>query len=133
MSIVTPHHLPQFVRVAETARASVTFFLDGVPVQALAGDTLLTAILTQQRHVRRSEFSDMPRAGFCLIGACQDCWVRSEDGTRLRACSTPLREGMRVLTRIDVHNDVHSDVDNEAANNATTDASSDASNEAEAQ
>lgn len=129
MSIVTPHHLPQFVRVAETARASVTFFLDGVPVQALAGDTLLTAILTQQRHVRRSEFSDMPRAGFCLIGACQDCWVRSEDGTRLRACSTPLREGMRVLTRIDVHNDV----DNEAANNATTDASSDASNEAEAQ
>lgn len=129
MSIVTPHHLPQFVRVAETARASVTFFLDGVPVQALAGDTLLTAILTQQRHVRRSEFSDAPRAGFCLIGACQDCWVRSEDGTRLRACSTPLREGMRVLTRIDVH----SDVDNEAANDATTDAATDASNEAEAQ
>lgn len=133
MSIVTPHHLPQFVRVAETARASVTFFLDGVPVQALAGDTLLTAILTQQRHVRCSEFSDGPRAGFCLIGACQDCWVRSEDGTRLRACSTPLREGMRVLTR----NDVHSDVDNEAANNTTTDvttdATTDASNKAEAQ
>ncbi|GAB6850701.1 (2Fe-2S)-binding protein [Paraburkholderia kururiensis] len=129
MSIVTPLHLPQFVRVAETARASVTFFLDGVPVQALAGDTLLTAILTQQRHVRRSEFSDAPRAGFCLIGACQDCWVRSEDGTRLRACSTPLREGMRVLTRNDVHNDAHSDVDNEAANDATTDAS----NKAEAQ
>ncbi|RAR51548.1 2Fe-2S iron-sulfur cluster protein [Paraburkholderia unamae] len=99
MSTVTPHPLAQFVRVAETARASVTFVLDGVEVEALAGDTLLTAILTQQRHVRRSEFSGAPRAGFCLIGACQDCWVRSEDGTRLRACSTPLREGMRVRTR----------------------------------
>ncbi|WP_199540861.1 (2Fe-2S)-binding protein [Paraburkholderia kururiensis] len=133
MSTVTPHHSPQFVRVAETARASVTFFLDGVPVQALAGDTLLTAILTQQRHVRRSEFSDAPRAGFCLIGACQDCWVRSEDGTRLRACSTPLREGMRVLTRIDVHNDVDNEAANDATTDAATDASSDASNEAEAQ
>lgn len=101
MSTVTPLHPAQFVRVAETARASVSFILDGVEVKALAGDTLLTAILTHQRHVRRSEFSAQPRAGFCLIGACQDCWVRSEDGTRLRACSTPLRQGMRVVTRID--------------------------------
>ncbi|SDC90201.1 (2Fe-2S)-binding protein [Paraburkholderia lycopersici] len=99
MSTVTPHSPAQFVRVAETARARVSFVLDGVEVEALAGDTLLTAILTQQRHLRRSEFSGEPRAGFCLIGACQDCWVRDEDGTRLRACSTPLREGMRVLTQ----------------------------------
>ncbi|WP_395069419.1 (2Fe-2S)-binding protein [Paraburkholderia silvatlantica] len=99
MSTVTPLPVAQFVRVAETARASVSFVLDGVEVKALAGDTLLTAILTHQRHVRRSEFSTKPRAGFCLIGACQDCWVRSEDGTRLRACSTTLREGMRVLTQ----------------------------------
>ncbi|MEX3818554.1 (2Fe-2S)-binding protein [Paraburkholderia sp. BR14262] len=99
MSTATPLPLAQFVRVAETARASVSFVLDGVEVKALARDTLLTAILTHQRHVRRSEFSTEPRAGFCLIGACQDCWVRCEDGTRLRACSTPLREGMRVVTR----------------------------------
>ncbi|ALK33821.1 hypothetical protein Bpla01_30330 [Burkholderia plantarii] len=90
---------PQLVRVAETGRARVRFVLDGVAVEALAGDTLLTAILTRQRYLRDSEFGDGPRAGFCLIGACQDCWVRTEDGTRLRACSTPLREGMRVVTR----------------------------------
>jgi predicted molibdopterin-dependent oxidoreductase YjgC len=101
MSTVTPLSHAQFVRVAETARASVSFVLDGIEVEALAGDTLLVAILTQQRHARRSEFSGEPRAGFCLIGACQDCWVRSEDGTRLRACSTPLREGMRISTRVD--------------------------------
>ncbi|MBI0329507.1 (2Fe-2S)-binding protein [Burkholderia plantarii] len=90
---------PQLVRVAETGRARLPFVLDGVAVEALAGDTLLTAILTRQRYLRESEFGDGPRAGFCLIGACQDCWVRTEDGTRLRACSTPLREGMRVVTR----------------------------------
>jgi D-hydroxyproline dehydrogenase subunit gamma len=98
MSLATPPRMPQMVRLAETARARISFFLDGSPVDALAGDTLLTAILTQQRHVRISEFSGEPRAGFCLIGACQDCWVRSEDGKRMRACSTRVEAGMRVIT-----------------------------------
>ncbi|TDN62460.1 (2Fe-2S)-binding protein [Paraburkholderia sp. BL10I2N1] len=91
---------PQFVRVAETARAPLSFVLNGEDVSALAGDTVLTAILTQQRRVRDSEFSGEPRAGFCLIGACQDCWVRTESGARVRACSTPLVAGMRIVTRI---------------------------------
>ncbi|MFM0737406.1 (2Fe-2S)-binding protein [Paraburkholderia xenovorans] len=90
----------QFVRVAETQRAPLSFFIDGREATALQGDTLLTAVLTQQRRVRDSEFSGAPRAGFCLIGACQDCWMRTEDGTRLRACSTLVEPGMRIVTRI---------------------------------
>lgn len=93
---------PQLARLAETGRQPVTFYLDGVRADALRGDTVLTAILTQQRRVRVSEFSDTPRAGFCLIGACQDCWVRCEDGARVRACSTTIREGMRIVTRAPV-------------------------------
>jgi len=50
--------------------------------------------------VRVSEFSGTPRAGFCLIGACQDCWVRTEAGARVRACSTPIAEGMRIVTGV---------------------------------
>ncbi|GLU33561.1 (2Fe-2S)-binding protein [Trinickia caryophylli] len=88
----------QFVRLAECDRPSVAFSLDGRPAQALAGDTVLTAILLAQRRVRTSEFGGRPRAGFCLIGACQDCWVRTEDGARVRACSTPIADGMRILT-----------------------------------
>ncbi|MBR8301803.1 (2Fe-2S)-binding protein [Burkholderia dolosa] len=88
----------QFVRVAERDRARIAFTLDGRPAQALAGDTVLTAILVAQRRVRVSEFGGEPRAGFCLIGACQDCWVRTEAGARVRACSTPIADGMRILT-----------------------------------
>lgn len=90
----------QFVRIAERERDAVAFTLDGRPAQALAGDTVLTAILVAQRRVRVSEFSGEPRAGFCLIGACQDCWVRTEAGARVRACSTPITEGMRILTGV---------------------------------
>ena|SRR5579863_2913052 len=98
MSTETHHHAPQFVRLAERDRARVSFILDGVQTEALAGDTLLTAILMRQRHVRHSEFSGKARAGFCLIGACQDCWVRDENGKRMRACSTRIEAGMRVIT-----------------------------------
>jgi predicted molibdopterin-dependent oxidoreductase YjgC len=90
---------PQFVRLAETHRKPVGFALDGVAVTALTGDTVLSAILLHTRRVRDTEFSGEPRAGFCLMGACQDCWVQLEEGTRIRACSTVVKEGMRVLTR----------------------------------
>ena len=89
----------RFVRLAETTRPTVGIRIDGEPFQALAGDTLLVALLTHGRRVRDSEFDDGPRAGFCLMGACQDCWVWSDGGERLRACSTTVRDGMAVLTR----------------------------------
>ena len=90
--------MPLLRRLAETDRTPVRFTLDGQPRTALAGDTLLTAVLTQSAQLRRSEFSGEPRAGFCLMGACQDCWMTTESGERLRACSTFIEEGMRLVS-----------------------------------
>ena len=89
---------PLLRRLAETGRAEVDFVLDGVPRTALAGDTVLTAVLTHAAQLRRNEFSDAPRAGFCMMGACQDCWVQTADGDRLRACSTFVQPGMSLVT-----------------------------------
>lgn len=83
-------------RLAEHDREVLTFTLDGQPASGLRGDTLLTAVLTCADHLRDSDFSAEPRAGFCLMGACQDCWVRLGDGRRVRACSTPLEAGLSV-------------------------------------
>jgi predicted molibdopterin-dependent oxidoreductase YjgC len=89
---------PLLHRVAETGRAAVPFTLDGEPASALAGDTVLTAVLTQATQLRRNEFSGAPRAGFCMMGACQDCWIATEQGERLRACSTLIAPGMALVT-----------------------------------
>ncbi len=89
---------PQFRRLGETARPEVRLEVDGVPVTALAGDTLMVAVLTAGARLRESEFGDGPRAGFCLMGACQDCWVWTAAGERLRACGTEVAEGMRIVT-----------------------------------
>jgi hypothetical protein len=68
MSLPTLHQ-PLLHRVAETGRAAVPFTLDGEP-----------------------------RAGFCMMGACQDCWIATEQGERLRACSTFIAPGMALVT-----------------------------------
>lgn len=86
----------RIVRLAEIGRPPVRFVLNGAMCEALAGDTVLTAILACAPALRRSEFGPEVRAGFCLMGACQDCWIWQEEGTRLRACSTPIAEGMRL-------------------------------------
>ena len=88
----------RFIRLAETARAPVRLEADGRALVALEGDTLLVALLGSVGHVRNSEFGDGVRSGFCLMGACQDCWVWTEEGERLRACTTVVREGLRVTT-----------------------------------
>jgi predicted molibdopterin-dependent oxidoreductase YjgC len=93
------HPPARFVRLAETDRPALTLHIDGEARTALAGDTLLVALLSNGRRVRDSEFGDGLRAGFCLMGACQDCWVWTPAGERLRACSTTVEAGMSVLTR----------------------------------
>lgn len=75
----------------------VAFRIDGDACEARSGDTLLTAILSQRTWLRRSDVSGEPRAGFCQMGACQDCWVRLAGGDKVRACTTRLADGMHVL------------------------------------
>ncbi|MGR3199962.1 MAG: (2Fe-2S)-binding protein [Paracoccus sp. (in: a-proteobacteria)] len=85
-------------RIAEADRPPVTFRLDDAPASALQGDTVLTAVLANSGHLRASEFGAEARAGFCLMGVCQDCWMWQDCGPRLRACSTTVAEDMRLLT-----------------------------------
>jgi hypothetical protein len=94
-----PHYTGQLRRMDESQREPVELWVDGRPVWALEGDTLLTALLLSGHRLRASEFGDGPRAGFCNMGACQDCWIALEDGTRMRACGEFVRDGMRVLTK----------------------------------
>ena len=87
-------------RLLDQDREAVAFSVDGAAVGARRGDTLLTAILAGGLgHVRTSEFGDGARAGFCWMGACQDCWVVVEGRGVVRACTTLVEPGMRVARR----------------------------------
>jgi predicted molibdopterin-dependent oxidoreductase YjgC len=86
-----------FSRLVKRTGASILFTIDGEAVEAREGDLLMTAILLHRPALRRFEFGESSRAGFCMMAACQDCWVELADGRRLRACSTPVEPGMAVI------------------------------------
>lgn len=88
----------QFHRLLDRGGLRFEVLIDGRPVEVQAGDLAITAILLNQAAVRRFEFGDGLRAGFCLMAACQDCWVKLGDGRRVRACDTPVEPGMQIET-----------------------------------
>jgi NADH dehydrogenase/NADH:ubiquinone oxidoreductase subunit G len=83
--------------VATRTGRPATLSFDGMTIQAAAGDSVLAALLEHGALIRRLEFGGEPRAGFCLMGACQDCWVWSAEGGRIRACTTPVADGMKLF------------------------------------
>jgi D-hydroxyproline dehydrogenase subunit gamma len=87
-----------FIRVKPRSSALVRINLNGQMVDAHVGDTLLTAILLHSGRIRYSEFGGAPRAGYCLMGACQDCWIGLVGQGRVRACTTLVTDGMVVNT-----------------------------------
>ena len=88
----------RLVRAVAPGGPPVRILVDGAEVTAYAGESVLVAVLAARNALRRHEFSDEARAGFCLMGACQDCWVWQQEGPRIRACSALITEGMRLLT-----------------------------------
>lgn len=92
-------------RVLPRDAETVEIVIDGEPVEAFLGESLLVAILSHLTRLRVHETDGVPRAGFCLMGACQECWVLREDGRRLRACTTQVTAGLRLRTGATVARD----------------------------
>ncbi|MEO7657066.1 MAG: (2Fe-2S)-binding protein [Sphingomicrobium sp.] len=93
-----PRSSGQFRRLGELDRAEVMIEVDGKTVTGLVGDSVLITVLNSCGGLRKADFGGGNRAGFCLMGACQDCWMWTADGNRLRACTTPVSEGLQLIT-----------------------------------
>lgn len=87
---------PQISRIDAQERLPLRLSWNGAEIEAFEGDTILTAILTNRSALRAFEFSAERRAGFCLMGACQDCWVLVNGDRPAQACTTFVHAGMVV-------------------------------------
>ena len=87
------------VRLVPRSGDEIPFTIDGTRAMARAGDTVLTAILLNRPNLGPTEFTPHDRAGFCLMGACQACWVYDASGARRRGCSTLIEPGMALFTK----------------------------------
>jgi sarcosine oxidase, subunit alpha len=75
----------------------LTFTFDGKNVAAFEGDTIGSALFASgQRTFSRSFKYHRPRGLLCCAGQCPNCLVQVDDAPGIRACTEPVREGMKV-------------------------------------
>ncbi len=76
---------------------TVSFTFDGKPVTALGGDTIGSALYAAGRRTFSRSFKYHRRRGLmCCSGHCPNCMVAVDGAPGVRACTEPVREGMRV-------------------------------------
>ena len=75
----------------------VTFTFDGREVSGFEGDTIGSALFAGgQRTFSRSFKYHRRRGLLCCAGQCPNCLVSVDGAPGVRACTEPVREGMRV-------------------------------------
>lgn len=76
------------------------FTFDGMPVEGRAGEPIAAALFAGGVRILRTmpRFDDA-RGGFCMIGRCADCLVLVDGLPNVRACVTPVADGLDVRTQ----------------------------------
>jgi predicted molibdopterin-dependent oxidoreductase YjgC len=71
--------------------------VDGAEVRAYEGESIAAALVASgRRFMRWTARTGELRGYFCGMGVCQDCLVTVDGLPNVRACVTPVRDGMRV-------------------------------------
>ena len=75
----------------------VFFTFDGKRVIGLEGDTIGSALFASGRRTFSRSFKyHRPRGLLCCAGQCPNCLVQVDGAPGVRACTEPVREGMKV-------------------------------------
>lgn len=86
---------PVLDKVDDTDIVSFTFNND--EIRGLRNESLAAALLANNiRTLRVHEESGTPRGIYCNIGHCFECRVTVNEQQGVRACLTPIQEGMTV-------------------------------------
>ncbi|HVR02876.1 MAG TPA: 2Fe-2S iron-sulfur cluster-binding protein [Polyangia bacterium] len=76
--------------------APLTFDLEGDPIGAFEGEPVAVALhAAGVRTLGRSPKYHRPRGAFCLDGHCASCTLRIDGKPNRRACTVPVRAGLR--------------------------------------
>ncbi len=77
----------------------VAITVDGAHVPARAGDTVASALLAGGRRAWHTSRAGHPRGLYCAIGLCFECSLTVDGVAGVRACQTPVADGMVIETQ----------------------------------
>lgn len=84
------------VRLPASRGGPVEFTFDGRPVRAYRGETLAAALLAAGVTGFGTDRGGRPRRPLCNMGTCFDCAVTVDGIPLVRACLTPVTDGLDV-------------------------------------
>lgn len=97
--IIAMHCLERTFDIQPLAQADMTVHINGQPVTAAIGETVLSVIQSLGvRQVARNDHNQVSGA-YCGMGVCQCCLVKINGRHKRRACQTVVREGMLIETQ----------------------------------
>ncbi|TWG91794.1 2Fe-2S iron-sulfur cluster protein [Mesorhizobium sp. J18] len=85
-----------FSSLANPSGEQVEITLFGREVLVPVGVTVAAAMLLSGEIAGRESLSGASHGPFCMMGACFECAVIINGKTRVRACMTEVRQGMKV-------------------------------------
>ena len=71
--------------------------VDGQPLSARAGRAIAAVLIEHDDLRLRRSPGGAPRGVYCGIGVCFECRVHVEGRGAVRACVTPVEDGMRIV------------------------------------
>ena len=78
-------------------RKEISFKFNTEEYLGFENESIAAALLANgERTLRHHEESGAPRGIYCNIGHCYECRISVDGKQGVRACLTPLREGMHV-------------------------------------
>src|ERR671914_2681245 len=82
------------------ARPVARVTIDGRELAGYAGEPVAALLLAHEVVVFRTQpDSDAPRGLFCGVGRCSDCLMTIDGEPNVRACLTPVHDGMTIETQ----------------------------------
>jgi len=75
--------------------AAIRISVDGIDTTAYEGETIAAAVMAGGvTPLRTTDVRGVPRGYYCGMGICFECLVRVDGAFNVRACMTPVRDGM---------------------------------------
>lgn len=88
--------MPESRRLPVTRGRGIAITFDGRPIACFEGETIASALLAAGVGAFGITRDGKPRAPFCNMGTCFECAVTVNGRPLVRACLTPVVDGMTV-------------------------------------
>lgn len=77
---------------------AISFSLNGLPVEAVAGSSVAAAVLSNGVRTFRRSVDGQPRGALCGMGICYECRLTIDGRPHEKSCQVVLVAGMAVRT-----------------------------------